>query len=556
MHVDGETATEAGVGNASRLEAALGYAARGWRVLPIHSVRNGQCTCATGDCPGPGKHPRTEHGVKDATLEQNQISAWWANWPDANVAIATGPESGIFVIDVDAANDGFESLNRYEEDDDGCPLGGTLTAVTGGGGQHIFFEHPRDGLPLKSRTGWLPGIDVHADGGYVVVAPSVHKSGQHYAWFDATTPVATAPWSAGLSNAHHREFTLVDDLRRTQTGVLLQPGEELPGSHPRLVTAAERRSRPPMTWTVDQIMSKWGVGQLFGATYVGKTFVTIDLALRVCNADVEGVKDWFAHPILRGGPVVYILMEGSYDFQDRVQAWLNAHPGTSDEALYTVEEDAIDLRDPASLALLSAAISSTEVDPVVVVVDTQSLATPGTDENSNTEMNQVFSNLKRFAKDHNCFVLLVHHTGHDQTRARGASAQKAALDLEIEVGDGRLQAKKVKAGKPSAQYAFRITEAGLSAYVDGSQWPALVQWQAERETRDAEFRHKIEEVLAEESGLTDGALRKRVGGGSQTVTQALRRLAEEGRIVDDGGGGRGRRHSWRLTPQAAQPPTS
>ncbi len=60
------------------LAAALDYAARGWPVFPLHNPRaGGGCSCRKADCNQIGKHPRTEHGVKDATTDTATIRGWW-----------------------------------------------------------------------------------------------------------------------------------------------------------------------------------------------------------------------------------------------------------------------------------------------------------------------------------------------------------------------------------------------------------------------------------------------------------------------------------------------
>jgi Bifunctional DNA primase/polymerase, N-terminal len=97
------------------LEAALVYATRGWPVLPLHSVHNGECTCGAANCQSPGKHPRTANGIKDATTDLEQIKQWWTYWPEANIGIATGAASGLLVVDVDPRNGGKESLERLQE---------------------------------------------------------------------------------------------------------------------------------------------------------------------------------------------------------------------------------------------------------------------------------------------------------------------------------------------------------------------------------------------------------------------------------------------------------
>src|SRR2546423_1915388 len=68
-----------------KMKAALNYAAQGWPVFSVHSVRGGVCTCQDRDCKSAGKHPRTVHGLHDATTDAEQIVEWWTRWPDANI---------------------------------------------------------------------------------------------------------------------------------------------------------------------------------------------------------------------------------------------------------------------------------------------------------------------------------------------------------------------------------------------------------------------------------------------------------------------------------------
>ena len=59
------------------IEAALACAARGWSVFPVHSLCDGACSCGNPKCGSAGKHPRTKHGHKDATRDEQQIHAFW-----------------------------------------------------------------------------------------------------------------------------------------------------------------------------------------------------------------------------------------------------------------------------------------------------------------------------------------------------------------------------------------------------------------------------------------------------------------------------------------------
>src|SRR5206468_9742277 len=80
------------------LTMPLAYAGRGWLVFPVHSIRGGWCTCGRASCDNVAKHPRTEHGVLNASVDAQTIRVWWSRWPGANVAIATGAPSKLLVL--------------------------------------------------------------------------------------------------------------------------------------------------------------------------------------------------------------------------------------------------------------------------------------------------------------------------------------------------------------------------------------------------------------------------------------------------------------------------
>ncbi len=199
----------------SPLAEALAYARRGWRVFPIHSVRDGVCTCHDGrDCKSAGKHPWTHHGFNDGTTDEAKIKRWWQEHPDANVGIVTGAASGIVVIDVDPRNEGDKSIRELTERLGKLPPG--PVAKTGGGGWHIFAQYP--GRPVKKPSGSAPGIDIKADGGYVVGAGSIHASGSAYTWHvspeKAPLPALPKTWLFWLNM--HPPDSLLHATERTE----------------------------------------------------------------------------------------------------------------------------------------------------------------------------------------------------------------------------------------------------------------------------------------------------------------------------------------------------
>ena len=127
-------------------EAALALAGRGLRVLPVHGIVRGVCTCPKGrDCKSPGKHPHIRAWQAEATTDDAAIRDWWKRWSDANVGIATGAKSDIVVFDIDSAAGGEESLDGLIAEHG--PLPHTPEVLTGGGGRHLYLQHPGGHIP-------------------------------------------------------------------------------------------------------------------------------------------------------------------------------------------------------------------------------------------------------------------------------------------------------------------------------------------------------------------------------------------------------------------------
>jgi len=192
----------------------------GFSVLPIHTIRNGACTCSNPNCPSPGKHPRTRNGVKDASNDPEVVANWAQQFPDSNVAIATGDAFGFFALDIDLKSGGPENLAKLESEHG--PLPATVEEITGGGGRHLLFRST--GQPVKNRTGAgaiLPGVEIKGDGGYLTVAPSRHVSGRRYEWVPGHAPgekaIAEAPeWLLALVFQDKKAAQkLTDSVRKT-----------------------------------------------------------------------------------------------------------------------------------------------------------------------------------------------------------------------------------------------------------------------------------------------------------------------------------------------------
>ena len=168
------------------LEAALAYASWGWPVLPI--LPN-------------SKLPACAHGVHDATTDTEQITRWFADRDDLNIAIAAGSKSGLVVLDIDPRNGGDDSWSAWT-DERGAQSDGAVQ-LTAGGGQHYLASYVEGVRSCKLRD----GIDLLADGRYFLAFPSTIE-GRSYAWeiscdpFDGIPPMALSErWLEGLRPA-------------------------------------------------------------------------------------------------------------------------------------------------------------------------------------------------------------------------------------------------------------------------------------------------------------------------------------------------------------------
>lgn len=174
------------------LESALGYANRGWHVFPLHTVDDeGLCSCGNASCGDAGKHPRVARGLKEASRDLTQIEAWFGpDAPPSNIGVVTGEISGITVIDIDIGDGKFGAESWAEAcKDHGEPQ--TLMAQTGSGGMHVVFQY---NSALKTASNVLgKGVDCRNDGGYIVAAPSRHRSGGVYSWMNWGDALATLP---------------------------------------------------------------------------------------------------------------------------------------------------------------------------------------------------------------------------------------------------------------------------------------------------------------------------------------------------------------------------
>ena len=210
------------------LNEALYYASRGWHVVPVRPAE---------------KRPVWTDWPNLATTDPELIVQIWQNNPTYGVGIVTGRTSNIWVLDIDPDHGGSDSLADLENEHGELP--DTLETITGSGGRHLIFKWPDNNINPGTNAGRLgPGLDIRAEGGFIVAPPTIHPNGRRYAWELSNDP------HDGLRPAECPQW--IYDRLDTPTG----PPATLPNPQP------ERYGDQQLpTW--DQLLTT------SGATYAG-----------------------------------------------------------------------------------------------------------------------------------------------------------------------------------------------------------------------------------------------------------------------------------------------
>jgi hypothetical protein len=144
------------------LAAAIGYARRGWAVVPVHFPVAGLCSCRQPCCPSPCEHPLLEDWPESASTDPATLRSWWRRWPLANVGVVTGRLSGLVVVITrpGLADTVWMDLKPATDCVARTPAGERMT-----------FYRLRPGQNVPSQRVW-PDVEVRGDGAFVVVPPS------------------------------------------------------------------------------------------------------------------------------------------------------------------------------------------------------------------------------------------------------------------------------------------------------------------------------------------------------------------------------------------------
>ena len=199
-----------------------------------------------------------------------------------------------------------------------------------------------------------------------------------------------------------------------------------------LVSADSFSAQPsPVKWLVKRWVQGMGLMMVHGPSGGGKTFMVLDWVLHLA----AGRTEWQGHKV-KPCDVVYLAGEGHQGLRGRIAAWKHHHTVTA--LSMWLSQSGCDLNTPDGYQMAAAHIRSLPRIPGVIVVDTLHRFLMG-DENSAQDAKTMLDACARLMHEFVCTVILVHHTGvsdEAQHRARGSSAWRGALDIEVSIVPG------------------------------------------------------------------------------------------------------------------------
>lgn len=207
----------------------------------------------------------------------------------------------------------------------------------------------------------------------------------------------------------------------------------MPPADDWLIPADDFSAQPsPISWLVKRWLQANAMIMVHGPSGGGKTFVVLDWCLRIAS----GMTDWCEQKV-KPGSVVYLAGEGHHGLRGRIAAW--KHHNKAGKLNMWLSKDGCDLNTPTGYLKVVEQVRALPNTPEIIVVDTLHRFLAG-DENSAQDAKTMLDACNSLMGEFHCSVILVHHTGvseEAQHRARGSSAWRGALDIEISVIPGK-----------------------------------------------------------------------------------------------------------------------
>ena len=168
---------------------------------------------------------------------------------------------------------------------------------------------------------------------------------------------------------------------------------------------------------------------------------------------------WLGHEVNDSGYAALILGEGGFDVGERLSSWLHGNPGATDDRMLFSVEEGLDLMDQQEVDQIIEDLLEFADNWKLIIFDAQADHMPNGDEDKAKDFTVIKKALQRIAHATGAAVGVVHHTGWDDSRERGSSRQRQALDVVMQVKDQRITNIKQKYGPKFEPIMFTVEEA-------------------------------------------------------------------------------------------------
>jgi KaiC/GvpD/RAD55 family RecA-like ATPase len=238
-----------------------------------------------------------------------------------------------------------------------------------------------------------------------------------------------------------------------------------------LVDGNEFTTKPaPISWYIKNWLQNKSLMMVHGPSGSGKTFLVLDWCLRMAAVEMDN-RDWCGNRT-KDLPIVYLAGEGHYGLRARVAAWMQNFG--VDKIKFWMSKTGTDLNSSEGLVKVIDNVRALPETPKVIVVDTLHRFLNG-DENSAQDAKTMLDACALIMEEFDCTVVLVHHTGvsdEAQHRARGSSAWRGALDIEVSVkpskngGPIEVIQRKMKDAEMQGSLFFDLKKVDITGWRD------------------------------------------------------------------------------------------
>lgn len=558
-----------------------------WNIIPIHSIKNGKCSCGKIDCSSPGKHPLLSDwkAFQEEKVTHEQLNCWLDEFPGSNYAVITGKISDLVVIDID----GETGAKSFKEHISEFP---TTRISKTGKGYHLYYKYPIREKRVKNAVGIYDGIDVRADGGYVLIPPSSHISGRNYEWINQDPLAKYKPiipirqeegvktqWAEILSKGA-KKGQRNDTLSRLagHFARMKMPYNEF------LVIAEEwnEKCEPPLSreeilstidsiygregvsnaktmevvsldklmtsvynigWLIQDIWIRENVGWIVGAAKTGKTWLGLDMGISIAS----GLPFLNTFEVKQEGPVLMVLEEDTAaQLQVRIGKVMYAK-----EISGRIEEDGenykvyMPKRLPIYFMVHQGFMFESEkfeeleqkikaIKPVMVIFDPFFRMCQGFDEYRATDaMVNVLNPISRIRYENNCAMAVIHHSSKHASSSRGGERIYGSMAFHA-WSESSMYLSTGKNGGISIEREFKSAPSNKALIINLGNLDETFKPEVILTGTKVEQINLVNTLADFPQGITAIQLSEKTGQSLRTVQYRIRKMVEEKRAVKEG----------------------